>query len=375
MGKIAFLKSSDNCVGRVLCSVLPPATIDNINNPNKFLIIRPGGIGDAVILAPVINSLKKDFPNCTITLLAENRNSSAFSLISGVDKTFRYDRPLELAKVLCDRYDIIIDTEQWYRLSAVVARLIWSQIKIGFATNERQRMFNHIISYDLVAYESENFASLLKPLGVNCQLDSESCALSVTPQSASKAVQLLQPINSESFVVMFPGASIPEKRWGIDRFRRVAELLAAFGITVVVVGGKDNRQHGEQIVGGGLGLNLAGVTSLPETAAIIQKSSLLLSGDSGVLHIGVGLGVPTVSLFGPGRASKWAPRGDRHLVINKCLPCSPCTTFGNTPPCPIHAQCMRDITVDEVFNAVTMLLTSVGATPSRCCKRDWGEII
>jgi len=127
------------------------------------------------------------------------------------------------------------------------------------------------------------------------------------------------------------------------------------------------------ITAGGLGLNLAGMTSLSESAAIIQKSSLLLSGDSGVLHIAVGLGVPTVSLFGPGRVKKWAPRGDRHIVINKELPCSPCTSFGTTPPCPNKTRCMSDITVDEVVNAVTMLLTSVGAMPSKCCKRDWIE--
>jgi ADP-heptose:LPS heptosyltransferase len=98
-----------------------------------------------------------------------------------------------------------------------------------------------------------------------------------------------------------------------------------------------------------------------------------MSGDSGVLHIAVGLGVPTVSLFGPGRTKKWAPQGALHIVINKGLACSPCTTFGTTPPCPHDARCMRDISADEVINAVTMLLTSTGAMPSGCCKRDWIE--
>jgi len=93
-----------------------------------------------------------------------------------------------------------------------------------------------------------------------------------------------------------------------------------------------------------------------------------------VLHIAVGMGKATVSLFGPGRAKKWAPQGEQHIVINKGLSCSPCTTFGTTPPCPIDARCMRDITVDEVVNAVTMLLNSLGDMPSKCCKRDWIEI-
>jgi len=258
-------------------------------------------------------------------------------------------------------------------LSAVVARLVRAPVKIGFDTNERRRMFTNKIQYDQDAYETDNFMSLLKPLGIDCWHNSRSTALSIPLQAVFRADELLKELIAEMFIVIFPGASIPEKRWGADNFRQVVKMLSIFGIKIVVVGGKEDRQQGKVIAGGGLGLNLAGLTLLPETAAVIQKSSLLLSGDSGVLHIAVGLDVPTVSLFGPGRAKKWAPRGERHIVINKELPCSPCTVFGTTPPCPNKTRCMSDITVDEVVNAVTMLLTSVGAMPSQCCKRDWIE--
>ena len=61
------------------------------------------------------------------------------------------------------------------------------------------------------------------------------------------------------------------------------------------------------------------------------------------------------------------------MVINKDLPCSPCTTFGTTPSCPVSAQCMSGITADEVVNAVTVLLTATGALPSACCKKGWIE--
>src|SRR6185369_3732997 len=130
---------------------------------------------------------------------------------------------------------------------------------------------------------------------------------------------LLEPLAGKRFVSFFPGASIPERRWGADKFRKVAELLAAIDVPIVVVGGQEDKGQGDVIASGGLGLNLAGRTSLSETAAIIESSALLLSGDSGVLHIAVGLGKRTVSLFGPGRAKKWAPRGERHIVINKEL--------------------------------------------------------
>jgi ADP-heptose:LPS heptosyltransferase len=99
----------------------------------------------------------------------------------------------------------------------------------------------------------------------------------------------------------------------------------------VVVGGREDVVEGIKIVTGSKRLNLAGRTNLSETAAIIDKSTLLLSGDSGILHVGVGLGKPTVSLFGPGIAKKWAPRGSNHIVLNKKLPAPPAPASAPRP--------------------------------------------
>ncbi|MDD2366328.1 MAG: glycosyltransferase family 9 protein [Desulfuromonadaceae bacterium] len=370
-----ILKTADFVAGRLLASIIPlPSRNFELSDIKRILLIRPGGIGDAALLALPISCIKKTFPDAHITILAERRNSGTFQLIPQVDKVLNYDRPGDFVEALTTKFDLVIDTEQSHRLSAVVARMVNTPFKVGFDTNERRRMFSHTVDYDMDAYEVDNFLALLEPLGVRCQIDGATQFLSVPDLSLSRAERLLKPLNSEPFMAIFPGASIEEKRWGTEKFMRVAELIASFGIKVVAVGGKDEVRQSEAIWAGGLGLNLTGLTSLAETAAVIKKSALLLSGDSGVLHIAAGLGVPTVSLFGASMVSKWAPKGDHHIVINKGLPCSPCTTFGRTPPCPINSKCMSDITVDEVFNAVTVLLTSVGAMPSRCCKRDWVEV-
>jgi ADP-heptose:LPS heptosyltransferase len=370
------IKVLDSLIGNLCVHFLPvPFRNNTLSEIRSLLIIRPGGIGDAVLLAPAIRSFKKTFPAIHITVLAEQRNAGVFALIPGVDRLLCYDRPGEMITALRGSFDVVIDSEQWHRLSAVVARFASAAVKIGFDTNERRRMFTHPIPYSHDDYEVVSFDRLLEPLGIATAAMEMATPFLLVPVAASiKAAGLLESFHDEPFVAVFPGASIQERRWGADHFRRVAEVLSAFGIRVCVVGGKEDHQQGEAIVGGGVGLNLAGLTSLAETAAVIQKSSLLLSGDSGVLHLAVGLGTPTVSLFGPGRARKWSPRGQQHILINKGLACSPCTTFGTTPTCPIDARCMRDITVDEVVNAVTMLLTSLGAMPSQCCKRDWIEV-
>jgi ADP-heptose:LPS heptosyltransferase len=373
--RISLLKRLDSFLGHLLVPVaaLIPPRGERRGAPGSILLIRPGGIGDAVLLIPAIRALRSTFPAARITVLAERRNAALFRLCPEVNNVLLYDRPGGLFATLCGHYDAVIDTEQWHRLSAVTARLTRAPLLIGYATNERSRLFTHPISYFHDDYEVEGFLRLLAPLGIEPDPVPERF-LVVPGDAEQQGGTLLAPLDGRPFVTIFPGASIPERRWGVDRFRRVAEMLADSGISVAVVGGKDDRKQGEVIVAGGAGLNLAGRTSLAETAAVIRQSVLLLSGDSGLLHIAAGLGKPTVGLFGPGRAKKWAPRGGRHVVINKALPCSPCTTFGTTPPCPINARCMAEITPDEVFNATMMLLTATGALPSSCCKREWIEV-
>jgi len=350
-----MMKAVDGIIGRAVANLIPrPVQKALPSAVRAILLIRPGGIGDAVHLIPAIRALRCAYPDSSIDILAEQRNSAVFTFCSGIRQICHYHAPADLSRLLRSSYDVVIDTEQWHFLSAVVARMTCAPVLIGFDSNARRRLFSHPVSYVQEEYEADSFLRLLAPLGIMPEYFPPPF-LEVPHEAMKRVDSLLGEISNSVFVTIFPGASIPERRWGGAKFAQVAQLLAPLGVAVVVVGGSDDRRQGEEIVAHVRGVNLAGLTSLAETAAIIRKSALLLSGDSGVLHIAVGLGIPTVSLFGPGRESKWAPRGEHHLVINKKLPCSPCTTFGTTPPCPGKAQCMSDITSEEVFNAVTSL--------------------
>lgn len=352
-----LMKKLDAVIGRLVVSLLAkPARRAASVDIKSILIIRPGGIGDAVLLAPVIGALKKAYSRIRITVLAEQRNSGVFTLIPGVDEVFLYDHPQEFFLAFRGRYDVVVDTEQWHRLSAVTARLMRAPVKNGFDTNERRRMFTHFVPYSHDDYEASSFANLVAPLGIETGDVEMAAPFLALPVSASeKAAGLLESLKGNPFVVIFPGASIAERRWGADRFSQVAGRLAEEGFRIIVVGGPEDREDGN-IIAGASGLNLAGMTSLAETAAVIARSCLVISGDSGVLHLAVGLDVPTVSLFGPGIAAKWAPKGEKHIVLNQMLPCSPCTRFGTTPPCPYGASCMKEITADHVMAAAVRLL-------------------
>jgi ADP-heptose:LPS heptosyltransferase len=353
-----MLKNIDRLAGGILVSLWPPLSAPAATPvaPASLLIIRPGGIGDAVLLAPAIAQVRKSFPSIFIDILAESRNAGAFPLVPGIRSVYRYDHPREFLAVLRRRYDVVIDTEQWHRLSALFARVVRAPVKIGFATNERRRMFTHPVPYSHDDYEADSFCRLFAPLGIDAPPDLGGAFLTIPAEAATSGNRLIAPLERCPFVVLFPGASIAERRWGTARFREVAQGLVSGGYAVVVVGGEADAVEGEAIVRDLRGLNLAGRTSLAESAAILHLSRLLISGDSGVLHLAVGVGTPTVSLFGPGRGRKWAPRGPHHTVINKGFPCSPCTTFGTTPPCPDCAACMAAITVQDISSAVSRCL-------------------
>jgi len=359
--KTSVLKKIDGVFGPFLArmwpSLKPP---DPLSSISRLLLIRPGGIGDAVLLIPVINRLREVFPAAYIEVLAEKRNCWAFALSPGVDRVRCYDRPHELWAILNSGYDVVIDSEQWHRLSAIIARWIRSRIKIGYGTNERKRLFTHSVGYCHDSYELNSFFELLKPLGTGPPARIDFPFLNISDEAESSADRLLGPQLGKPFIALFPGASIAERCWGVEKFSDLSRVLNDQGLSSVIVGGRQDIDTAEIIASKGGGINLAGVTSLSETAAVLSRSSLLVSGDSGVLHIAVGLDVPTVSLFGPGRALKWAPKGSNHIVLNKNLPCSPCTTFGYTPRCPDNARCIQDITVDEVFQAVMSLLEAQG---------------
>jgi lipopolysaccharide heptosyltransferase II len=354
--KIALLKFLDNCLGRLLVELLSAPRSRVVERPASVLFIRPGGIGDALLFAPGVAALHHNFPEAAIDVLAEQRNAGAFALMPGLHEILIYDSPATLIRLLRRRYDVVIDTEQWHRLSAVICRLIRSEMKIGFATNERYCMFTHPVPYAQDCFEAESFLRLLGPLGITDEGLPTGEILRVSDGARRKAVSMLSAVSQQPVVALFPSASIPEKRWELKKFRELTGWCSNHGLQVVILGGRHDRVLGEQIVVGQKGLNLVGLTSLAESAAVLERAAVVVSGDSGILHLASLLGRPTVSLFGPSNAAKWAPSGPDHIVLNKNLPCSPCARFGNMPKCPVGVRCLQEITAEEVMVAVMTLL-------------------
>ncbi|VAX29382.1 ADP-heptose--lipooligosaccharide heptosyltransferase II, partial [hydrothermal vent metagenome] len=294
--KIKLLKAIDKISGKPLVSLLPRIKKPRKGNSAKFkkiLIIRPGGIGDAVLLLPAINSLKEELPDSEIDILAEKRNAEIFGFSKEINRIYLYDMGSGLFKCLKNRYDVVIDTEQWHRLSAVAAYLAGAAVRVGFDTNERARLFTHRIPYSHDDYEVYSFLSLIAPLinssGVTFDMDKPFLNMEGTP-----SIDPQSPI-----IAIFPGASVVERRWGGDRFGKVARALRSKGYRVVILGsGADSREAARIKEYAGDCIDLTGKTDLKGVAAILKESKLLLTADSGLMHIAYAVGTATVSLFG-----------------------------------------------------------------------------
>jgi len=213
MNKLTFLKFVDKMFGHLLISRLSDKIAPNcLSSLNKILFIRPGGIGDAVLLIPAITAVKKKYPDANISVLAERRNSAVFSMCPDVKNVYNYDSPKELWKVIRDKYDTVIDTEQWHRLSAVVARLTREPISIGYATNEREKLFTHPVAYSHEDYEARSFLNLLSPLVGEVFFDADIPFLSVPSGTIRQVRPLLESLSGRKVVAIFPGGSIAERQ-------------------------------------------------------------------------------------------------------------------------------------------------------------------
>jgi ADP-heptose:LPS heptosyltransferase len=364
--KIDGLKRLDSAIGGVSCSlsrliVSPKKTRGGVE---KILVIRPGGIGDAVLLYPALRNLRGHFPDASIDVLAEKRNAGILSVCPYINGLYQYDKtPLEtLFKVARKGYDVVIDSEQWHRLTAAFSYLTRAPVRAGFATNERAGSFSHPVPYRQDDYEVYSFLNLVSAVtGAEYEFDKE---IPLIPLGHNIHDGISSDISDfrrgkKAIVGLFAGATVAERRWGVNKFADLSREMLKENIGTVILGSDADRSDSgifAGVVTNGYIMDYIGRTTLGETATVISKLDLFISGDSGLMHVAYGVGTPTLSLFGAGIEKKWAPRGGNHIAINRNLPCSPCTRFGYTPRCPYDVKCLADITVGEVKESAMELL-------------------
>lgn len=356
--RIKLLKLLDFFFGTLLACVSPirkqPRSLPTY--PQKMLIIRPGGIGDAVFLLPVLKALRTTYPSLKINILCENRNAEPFHahpLL--VDQIFLYHSWHDLTSLFKHAYDVIIDTEQWHLLSAVIASRLHAQTTIGFATRPlRSKLFDHPVPYQTNTYELENLRTLFSSLLGNKH------PLTTIDHSFETSSSLLDWATAQipaSSIIIALATSTPERRLFTEHIILLIQHILSIGHTPVLLGGQDVEKTAmhilHQMPPAGI-INLTGKTTLKESAALIKRSVLYIGPDSGLTHLACAVGTKVIAVFGPGNAAQWAPRGKKHITISRHLPCAPCTVFGySLPTCRGRYDCMRTIPINVILKEIS----------------------
>lgn len=355
--RLKTLKLCDLVIGSLLARVVPRKTVSQEvpRGIKRLLVIRPGGIGDAIFLLPFLRLIKTENPGITVDVLCEKRNAQIFeSQRESCDDVLCYDRLSSFREVWQRQYDAVVDTEQWHYLSALVCYFMACGYSIGFASRPlRKKLFSMAVDYQLDAHEIENFQNLFLPVFPGVGRIADVAHSFILGEAAREWARRQIP---DSSITLFLGASIPLRRLSRQQTFEMIHYVLAKKFSVVLLGGGDVAQEGGAIVReikDPRVMNFVGKISLLQTAALIRHSRFFIGPDSGIMHLACAVGTPVIALFGSGNLQKWGPKGGRDRVVTLNLECSPCTRFGYTiPTCRRTYKCMRDIKSGSVDSLI-----------------------
>ena len=338
--------------------------MNNSTSVEKILIRGPNWVGDAVLAIPAMRAVRERYPGAEITLLVRPWVAGLFSSARFIDNLWSESKPITMRhwiRVTRDirqrKFDVALLFPNSFE-SALMTFMGRVRQRIGYATDGRSWMLTSAVE---TAAEQRHqiyyYLDLAKTLSATA--DSPSIEIEATAPERTSARQLLAEEGigrSARFLVLNPGAAYGSaKRWHQNRFADVADHLASdLGLKVAIIGSESEREIADRVraqmrVGTAL---LNGRTSLETLIGVLAESSLMITNDSGPMHIAAALGIPTVAIFGSTDEKITGPCGPHTRVIKHPVECSPCLLR----ECPIDHRCMDAVTVDEVCRAAKELV-------------------
>jgi len=345
----------------------------------NILIVKLSAIGDVIHTLPALNAVRSHYPKAHITWLVEE---DAAPLVEGhealdrilVSRRKRWLKALRSSslpgtireiygfiKALRDtRYDMILDFQALLK-SGILIALARGDRKIGFGKGlehmEHSYFFlnERILAVDMEIHALSRGMMLLDALGISP--NEVEYRLPVSDHDRKKVDKLITRYglaDIEPLIAINPVAKWETKLWPNEKFAQLAEeLMDTFHAKIVFTGAAGDRQTIQNIVSAmnSRVVNLAGDTTLNMLAALYEKMDLVISTDTGPMHMAAAVGTPVVALFGPTAPWRTGPYGSAHQTIRAGLDCSPCFKR----KCETK-ECMTSISVEQVLAATSSLL-------------------
>ncbi len=341
----------------------------------RILAVRLDNIGDVVMLGPALRALRERYRHAHIAGLLSPAGATVAPMLPWLDETIVARVPWqdasgtapfdpgalaclseELASHHFDAAFIFTSFSQSPWPPAYACYLAGIPIRAG----ESKEFGGSILSLAAPslpdsAHQVDRNLHLLRCAGIPA--DDVRLALDVPASARDDVAALLRGhrIDGKRLLVVCPGASCAARRYEPGRFAQAALAIAQrHGLTVVTAGSDRERALCADVSGQCGATDLAGQTSLPALAALIERADLLLANDSGPMHLADALGTPAVIAFsGTEIESQWAPRTSPAVLLRRPTDCAPCHRF----ECPYAMECL-DIPVDDVVAAADTLLAT-----------------
>jgi heptosyltransferase-2 len=322
----------------------------------RVVVRAPNWVGDAVLSLGAVRDVRRNFPAARLEVLARPWVAPLYAAVAEVDavresRGFAPDR-----RLLRGAFDAAVLLPNSFA-SAAPPWAAGIPERWGYATDGRgplltrqARVPPQVRGRSQVYY----YRAMLAGLGLTVT-DPPRTALACPPEWSGRGAALL---DDGDWIGVNPGAAFGSaKRWLPERFAAAADQVARrAGARTVVLGARAERALGDAVASAMRteARNLCGETDLSELAGVLARLRLLLTGDSGPMHVAAALGVPLVAVFGPTDWRETAPVGERHRLVREPVHCAPCLLR----ECPIDHRCMRRVDADRVATAAFELLAA-----------------
>jgi lipopolysaccharide heptosyltransferase II len=341
---------------------LPPGISARDLKPFRILIRSNNWLGDAVMSVPAVRAIKSGRPDVHVTIAAPDKIAPMWKLIAEVDAIISLPEGSLLPVVRLLRQQMPVDVAILFPNSLRVALESWlSGIprRVGYRGHWRSWLVNQIVREPRKPGPPEHHSLRFLRIARECGAETEK---SSNVQCPTLKAQLsdsneLSTINHDPPKIgLCPGAEYgPAKRWLSERFAEAAvKITAQSSAQWILFGTKNDAAAGEQIAAaiGDDCVSRIGQTTLDQLIAELQQCRLLLTNDTGTMHLAALLGVPVVAIFGSTEPRLTGPLGNGHIILRHHVECSPCFLR----ECPIDFRCMKAVSSDEVAVAVLSLL-------------------
>lgn len=336
---------------------------------SRVIVRTPNWLGDTILALPALAALRRRFPEAHLTIATPK----GFADVFREDTDVRPDDILALPSatkgvreaIAAGRYDLGILLPNSFRSAWLLKQAGVTQ-RWGYPTSFRGWMLTKTpvrIPVHGVQHQSEYYRSLVRGFGIPC--GDEAPRMRVTPTTAERGVSVLQNAHvdmTRRLAVLAPGAAYGQaKQWPPERVAQLAARLVKERDMHCVMVGAGHDRDAARAVESWLSdqapetrsrvVDLTGRTSLTELIAVLARADVIVANDSGAMHLGAALDRPVVAMFGPTDERATRPIGPHDVLTAKVF-CRPC----HLRDCPIDHRCMKRITADAVFAAVSRQL-------------------